>query len=65
MMTKKKKIFLNTQKTQELIKKFGCSRATVYNALAYSTNSQQAENIRLEAIALGGEISRIPVTISR
>lgn len=41
---------IDKSKVDILMSRFECGRATVYNALAYKTNSELAENIRQEAL---------------
>lgn len=45
-----RKIFVDERKIPTLMKKFGVSKSTIYNALRYHTNSEQASLIREAAI---------------
>lgn len=61
-IAKIQKILVDDDKIPKLIRDFGCSRATVYNAIAFRTNSKQAELIRDQACnRYGGELVRVPV----
>lgn len=50
------KILVDKSKIEKLMDKFHCGRASVYNALAYRTNSEMSEKIRNEAINRYGGI---------
>ena len=45
-----RKIFVDERKIPSLMKKFGASKSTIYNALRYHTNSELAALIREAAI---------------
>ena len=45
-----RKIFVDERKIPTLMKKFGASKSTIYNALRYHTNSELASLIREAAI---------------
>lgn len=61
-IAKVQKILIDEEKIPKLMKDFGCSRGTVYNAIAYRSNSKLAEKIRDQACnRYGGEPVKIPV----
>lgn len=63
-IAKKKKILVGDEKIPLLMKHCECSKASVYNALAYVTNSLLAEKIRSAALELyGGESVKIPTKV--
>ena len=45
-----RKIFVDERKIPTLMKKFGASKSTIYNALRFHTNSELASLIRESAI---------------
>lgn len=46
-----KRIFVkNPQNIKKMMSEFHCSKATIYNALSYKTNSVQSEEIRNAAL---------------
>lgn len=52
---------MDVDKIPNLMKKFGCGRAAVYNALAFRSYSQQAADIRSYALNfLGAEKVKVP-----
>lgn len=56
-MAKRKKIIqIPPENVQKLQKAFNCSRVTVYNALAYRSESDKAKNIRMVALNSYGGI---------
>ena len=56
------KILIDEDKIPKLIRDFGCSRATVYNAITFKTNSKKAQGIRTQACnRYGGEVVKVPV----
>lgn len=60
-VVKKEKIIMDVDKIPNLMKKFGCGRAAVYNALAFRSYSQQAADIRSYALYfLGAEKVKVP-----
>ena len=61
---KKEKILVEKSKIEKLMKFFGCGRATVYNALAYSTNSEMAQKIRHRALNhYGGVVNKFTIPV--
>lgn len=60
-LAKKQKIFIEDEKIPILMDKCDCSRASVYYALSYVTNSKLAKQIRETAISeLGAKVARVP-----
>jgi hypothetical protein len=56
-MAKRKKIIQIPQgKAEMLASDMGCSRTSVYNALAYRSESENAKEIRRKAVSLYGGI---------
>ena len=63
-IAKIQKILIDEDKIPKLIKDFGCSRASVYNAIAFRTNSKLSEKIRNQACnRYGGQLVKVPVKI--
>lgn len=61
-IAKIQKILIDEDKIPKLMKDCKCCRATVYNAIAFKTNSPKAQYIRNQACnRYGGEIVKIPV----
>lgn len=59
---KVKKIMFKSEIVPKLCKDFGCSKGTVYYALRYVSNSEQAEKIRNKALNTYGAIeTKVPV----
>lgn len=51
MQTKKIKIIkVSHEGCKKLVERYGCRRETIYNALAYRSQSKQAEDIRQDAL---------------
>lgn len=63
MILKVRKIKVNKQSIEALSEKCYCTITAVYNALAYRSNSENAEKIRREALQnFGGkEVTEIKV----
>ena len=63
MILKVRKIKVNKQNIEALSEKYYCTITAVYNALAYRSNSENAEKIRREALQnFGGkEVTEIKV----
>lgn len=60
-VVKIEKILIDKDKIPKIMKIFGCGKSTVYNALAYRSNSQQAQDIRSCAlIRYGAEPVKVP-----
>lgn len=59
-----KKISVEKSKIERLINVFDCSRATVYNALSYKTDSNLAKKIRQKALDYyGGVLNSVRLPI--
>ncbi len=57
-LVKKKFILVDAMGRDSLIAQYGVTRATVYNALNYRTDSEQAQNIRRSALEQhGGQVT--------
>lgn len=64
-VVKIEKILIDKDKIPKIMKIFGCGKATVYNALAYRSNSQQAQDIRSCALyKYGAEPVQVPQLVS-
>ena len=64
-IVKIEKILIDKDKIPKIMKIFGCGKATVYNALAYRSNSQQAQDIRSCALnRYGAEPVQVPQLVS-
>ena len=64
-VVKIEKILIDKDKIPKIMKIFGCGKATVYNALAYRSNSQQAQDIRSCALnRYGAEPVQVPQLVS-
>lgn len=64
-VVKIEKILIDKDKIPKIMKIFGCGKATVYNALAYRSNSQQAQDIRSFALnRYGAEKHKMPQFMS-
>lgn len=64
-LVKIEKILIDKDKIPKIMKIFGCGKATVYNALAYRSNSQQAQDIRSCALnRYGAEPVEVPQLVS-
>ena len=64
-VVKIEKILIDKDKIPKIMKIFGCGKATVYNALAYRSNSQQAQDIRSCALnRYGAEKHEMPKFMS-
>lgn len=64
-VVKIEKILIDKDKIPKIMKIFGCGKATVYNALAYRSNSQQAQDIRSCALnRYGAEPVKVPQLVS-
>lgn len=61
MARKKKVIRVALGKVQEIAKAHRCSQTSVYNALAYSTESELAKLIRKEAKEIYGGVETTQV----
>lgn len=60
-VVKKEKILMDVDKIPNLMKKFGCGKSAVYNALAFRSYSQQAVDIRSYALNFcGAEKVKVP-----
>lgn len=63
-IAKLQKILIDEDKIPKLVRDFGCSRTSVYNAIAFRTNSKLSEKIRSQACdRYGGQLVRIPTKI--
>lgn len=61
-IAKIQKILIDEDKIPKLMKDFECCEATVYNAIAFRSNSKKAVEIRNKACnRYGGEIVKIPI----
>lgn len=64
-VVKIEKILIDKDKIPKIMKIFGCGKTTVYNALAYRSNSQQAQDIRSCALnRYGAEPVKVPQLVS-
>ena len=64
-VVKIEKILIDKDKIPKIMKIFGCCKSTVYNALAYRSNSQQAQDIRSCALnRYGAEPVKVPQLVS-
>lgn len=64
-VVKIEKILIDKDKIPKIMKIFGCSKTTVYNALAYRSNSQRAQDIRFCALKrYGAEPVKVPQLVS-
>mgnify|MGYP000566726865 CR=1 FL=1 len=64
-VVKIEKILIDKDKIPKIMEIFGCGKATVYNALAYRSNSQQAQDIRSFALnRYGAEKHKLPQFMS-
>lgn len=64
-VVKIEKILIDKDKIPKIMKTFGCGKTTVYNALAYRSNSQQAQDIRCCALnRYGAESVKVPQLVS-
>lgn len=64
-VVKIEKILIDKDKIPRIMKVFGCSRTTVYNALAYRSGSQLAQDIRSCALTrYGAESVKVPQLVS-
>lgn len=64
-VVKIEKILIDKDKVPKIMKIFGCGRTTVYNALAYRSNSQLAQDIRSCALYhYGAEPVEVPQLVS-
>lgn len=60
-IVKRQRIFVPAETFGEIQSLHGCSRAALYNALAFRTNSPLAKELRREAMERGGVRARVPV----
>lgn len=64
-VVKIEKILIDKDEIPKIMKIFGCGKTTVYNALAYRSNSQQAQDIRSCALyRYGAEPVKVPQLVS-
>ena len=60
-VVKIEKILIDKDKIPKIMKIFGCCKSTVHNALAYRSNSKQAQDIRSCATnRFGAEPVKVP-----
>jgi hypothetical protein len=60
-VVKIEKILIDKDKIPKIMKIFGCCKSTVHNALAYRSNSKQAQDIRSCALnRYGAEPVKVP-----
>lgn len=58
------KILVAKPKIDKLMEYFHCGRATVYNALAYKSDSELCKKIRHKALnQYGGEVNKFKIPI--
>lgn len=59
-----KKILVAPKEIEKIMEAWGCTKATVYNALSYRSNSKLATELRSAAINVHGGVEKsIPVMI--
>ena len=64
-VVKIERILIDKDKIPKIMRIFGCGKTTVYNALAYRSNSQQAQEIRSCALyRYGAEPVKVPQLVS-
>lgn len=62
MQQKKRKVIsVSPESRKKLMALYGCSQTAVYQALAYVTHTQRAEQIRQDAINLFGGVPNTKV----
>lgn len=64
-IAKKRKILIEEEKIPLLMKECDCSRSSVYNALAFATNSKLSKRIREAAASerFGGKEAVVPIVV--